>query len=252
MEEENKELSEPLEEKKKRGRPKKVVETSQKAQESVIVNENMENKEMDIDLEKKRLEDRIKQLEMEQSIKVIVPPLADKENFPSEVEAKALENKVGDTRLPEKKEDISFWGKLFKKNKFKKDGTVAVQLLHPQGDATLHYIETDKDGSFKIEDEQYHINEHCVYRLKIKKDYYPLCILPTWTMIPIGTKAWFELSQERRGHELERIILNAIKKEERVKMDDGKKKGKMSAKTIWIVIAVIVIGYFLLKSSGKI
>jgi hypothetical protein len=103
-----------------------------------------------------------------------------------------------------------------------------------------------------IEDEQYHINEHCVYRLKIKKDYYPLCILPTWTMIPIGTKAWFELSQERRGHELERIILNAIKKEERVKMDDGKKKGKMSAKTIWIVIAVIVIGYFLLKSSGKI
>jgi hypothetical protein len=70
-------------------------------------------------------------------------------------------------------------------------------------------------------------------------------------MIPLGTKAWFELSQERRGHELERMALKAIKNEERVKLDEGK-KGKMSGKTIWIIIAVIIIGYIFLKSTGKI
>ena len=180
-------------------------------------------------------------------------PLADKSSYPNEEEQSILEDKVElhkDFTLPDTPKSDNFFKRIFKKNEIKKDGTVAVMLLHPTTDATLHYIETEKDGSFKIEEETYHVNEHCLYSLKHKKERYPLCLLPTWSMIPIGTQAWFELSQERRGHELERMIIQSIKKEEIVKEDGQKKKSKISGKTLWLIIGIVVLGYFLLKSGA--
>lgn len=242
---------------KKRGRPKKITEEVKPQ-----TTEQIDSEKKELESRLKILEDELRKQKEEEEMnrplrddEYIQIPLMDKNPYPTEEERKlteSIERKVTNVRLPEKKEDTRFWGKVFRKNKVKKEGMVAVMLLHPVGDATIHYIQTESDGMFKIGDEDYHTNEHCVYNLKVKKDHIPLCILPTWTMIPIGTKAWFELSQERRGHELERMILNAIKKEERIKLDDGKKKGKLSAKTMWIVIAVIVGGYIFLKSTGKI
>ena len=251
-----------MEEVRKRGRPKK--------EEKEVFEEEISN----IENEKQKLLDRLNQIEREEKEELerqeIIQQQAElerKEKLEYEewkrqrnqykvpfsddlIEESNLEEKVKDIRPKENKESETFWGKIFKKNKIDKEGKVAIMLLHPQGDATTLYQDTDKDGGFKIEDEQYNINEHCVYTLKVKKDRIPICILPTWTMIPIGTKAWFELSQERRGFELQRIILKNIKNEERVKLGDEKKKTKLNAKTIWIILVILIGGYIFLKSRG--
>lgn len=264
----------------KRGRPRKEVEPKMTEESIESEKQKLMNRLRQLEEEERQEQERIDMINQKaqeeakeradfeewkrhkESVKRLVneryPALADKYSNEdidvledeSDLEDNPLEKKVRAYNQTESKEAKTFWGKFFKKEKVKKEGKVAVMLLHKTTDATVDYIDVEQDGSFEVLGEQYHINEHCLYNLKFKKDRYPLCILPTWTMIPIGTKAWFELSQERRGHELERIILNAIKKEEAIKMDDGKKKNKMSAKTIWIILAVVVGGYIFLKSRG--
>lgn len=242
---------------KKRGRPKK-----EKPIEERIINNEEEKEELEEKLkqveqteekEEAQIREKIKRDLGEEEIEYIELkiPLADKEAYPNKEEARVLEEKVNDVRVEESKKSQTFWGKIFKKNKIKKDGMVAIMALHPQSDATTEYLDTDKDGMFKYGGEDYHVNEHCIYRLKVKKDSIPLMILPTWSLIPIGTKAWFELSQERRAHELQRMILNAIKKEEMIKLEDNKPKGKMNAKLLWIVVLGLIGGYIFLKSRGS-
>lgn len=268
-------------EEKKRGRPKKEVEEVRVKVESIEEEKirlnnrlkqleekaRIEQEELDI-INQKAEEDLRQRRDFEewQRHKISVKRLVE-ERFPtkpslmSEIDMQDIEEEDPEERkvsedLEKKiknvddKKSITFWGKIFKKNKVNKEGKVALILLHPHGDATTQYQDVEKDGSFKVGNEQYYLNEHCIYRLRVKRESIPLCILPTWTMIPLGTKAWFELTQERRGMELSRMILNAIKKEEAIKMEDGKKKGKMSAKTIWLLLAVVVGGYIFLKSKG--
>lgn len=229
------------EEVKKRGRPKKSVKPSVKEDIKEEVEPEVED---------------IPEVEEEKYIDYTAPvkkvPFADEDPYPNAAEEALSEDRREDhpdVRIPDNKQDDTFFRKLFKKNKMKKDGKVMLVLLHPNTDATISYIDTEKDGSFKVQDETYHVNEHCIYSLKHKRDRFPMCILPTWSMVPIGNRTWFELSQERRGHELERIILNAIKKEEVLKDDEKKKKGLGGGK-LWIIIGVIIVGYFILKSGA--
>ncbi len=245
-------MDEEVKEKKieRRGRPKKVV--VDKVEVPISQEESSD-----------KLEERIKALESlleDMNITKIedtnnYSPLSDKVIYPDAQEEQALQEKEGVEQKPvkmpeEPKKAGTFWRRIFKKNKIKKKGVVLVWLLHANTEATHNYIEVEDDGDFMVGDDKYNVNEHCMYHTKEKGIYYPTCFLPTWSMVPIGTQAWFELSQERRGHELERIILRAIKKEEAVK-DDDKKKGKAwSAKTIWLIIGACVVGYFVLKFSG--
>lgn len=224
------------EEKKKRGRKKKefIDETPKEIPQEEVKPEIPEEIVTPIET------NEVKEVKQERSI----PSLSD--NLPDD---NPVELGSNDVKLPTTKQDESFFKKIFKKNKMNKEGKVTVILLHPSTDADIHYVDIENElGDFHIGKEKYNVNEHCVYSLVHKKVRYPMCILPTWTMVPIGTKSWFELGQERRGHELEVIILNAIKKEEALKAEEIKKKP--SAKSMWIWIALIIGGFLFAKSRG--
>lgn len=247
-----------MEEKKKRGRPRKEespqeteVVTSEESDEAAEKSPEDNNGE---DALNGRYTEQVNQNQEKQEQKPIIP-LSDPEPYPSEAEKTFLENETvhPDIRIPETNDDRKFLRKTFKKNKMKKDMMVCVHLLHQQGDVTVHYLPCDERGGFTIGDGIYNVNEHCLYNLKVKRRRYPICYLPVWTMVPIGTKAWFELSQERRGEELLQIIISKIQHEEVVKADEGiKKKSAFSGKMLMIILLVLVGGYFILKSMGKI
>jgi len=234
------ELPKPI---KKRGRPKKIRDAHEGMVSSTELPEIKPEKQID---EKAIIFEAPTIQERDTPIPQVIPtaPLADKDPYPNLEEQEVQEDPIP-TRpiINDNGEGNRFWSKIFNKNKIKKSGMVAVLLLHATRDAESTYVEVDQHGMFKVQNQDYHVNQHCLYFLRIKKDYIPLCILPTWSMIPIGTKAWFELSQERKGHELEGMIIAAIRKEEVLKEEEPKKKA-LSGKMIWIIIALIIGGYF--------
>ena len=70
-------------------------------------------------------------------------------------------------------------------------------------------------------------------------------------MVPFGNKDYWQMTSERRGLELQEELIAAVRAEETVKQDENlKKKSKLSGKTMWIVIGVIIIGYFVWKGTG--
>lgn len=250
VEEENKkeEIKEEVKEeivKKKRGRPKKViVDKVEEAKSEVPNSEVKEEGEQSL---------------LPQNTEESNPSLYDELPLP-ETEALSDEQKkdiesIKNTK-PEIKE-IGFWEKHFNSKKLDKPNTVAILILRVNGDATPLYRQYDENGMFTLEDlkknplaKSYHVRQDCIYRLKFGKHQIPLCILPEWSMIPLGTKVYWEMTPERRALELEQGILRAIRAEETIKQDENLKKKAVSGKTIWIFIIVVVVGYLIWKGTG--
>ena len=231
--------------KKKRGRPKK---------------EEQKVPEQPIQEPEKEVEAKVEEQEVEQQVEEKKLPLTDGLDFPEKIELTSEEElNVEDVKdiKPEKK-DKTFWEKFFNNKKVDKPNTVAILLLRINGEATPLYREYDEEGMFRIDDikknpfaKTYHIRHDCIHRIKIKKDTIPLCILPEWSLVPLGTRLYWEMGVERRGMEAQEEFLKAIRAEEVVKQDESlKKKSAVSGKTIWIFIAIVVIGYLFWKGTG--
>lgn len=252
---ENKEVSEDTEiVKRKRGRPKKVKveenkEVVEEIKESNDVKENDEQLPFSEDLEK------LDEIKPEGKIGLIDNlPFPEKEVLNEEEEKNIKQIQ----KIEPTKEEKGFWEKFFDKKKLNKQNMVAILLLGTDAKGIPLYREYDQDGMFTVEDikknplaKKYHVREDCIFTIEVKKKSIPLCILPVWSMVPLGTKIYWEMSQERRGLELQEGIIKAIRAEEIVKADENlKKKGGLSGKTIWIVIGLIVIGYLIWKGTG--
>ncbi len=234
--------------KKKRGRPKKE---EQKIEEQVTQEPEKEKAEIKVP------EQEIIEQPMQEEKKL---PLTDGIDFPEKVELTDEEEiNIEDVKdiKPEKK-DKTFWEKFFNNKKVDKPNTVAILLLRINGEATPLYREYDEEGMFRIDDikknpfaKTYHIRHDCIHRIKIKKDTIPLCILPEWSLVPLGNRIYWEMGIERRAMEAQEEFLKAIRAEEVVKQDESlKKKSAISGKTIWIFIAIVVIGYLFWKGTG--
>jgi hypothetical protein len=156
MEEEK--VEEKIEEKveKKRGRPKG---SKIKKKDEIKTNTDLDNIEKEVDAQAEELIKK-EDTELEQVEEEIKPALTDNMPYPQ-----SIDEKVDDVIIEETKEDLGFWKKIFKKEKVKKEGMVAVLLLHPNTSATRHYIETKNNGEFWIDKYKYHVNEHCLYNL---------------------------------------------------------------------------------------
>lgn len=155
-------------------------------------------------------------------------------------------------KLNEKDErkNLSFWQRIFKKDKVKKPNMVVVQLLKNNGTSEVIYMET-KDDMFTIGDCVYHTRKDCAFTLFVGNDRIPLCILPEWSMIPIGTRAFYELTPERRIAEYQNLALKAIRMAETVKAEEPVKKGGgINMRTILIIGGIILGAWLLLKWSG--
>ncbi len=135
---------------------------------------------------------------------------------------------------------LTLFERIFKKNKLKKPNSVAVIFLRNNGVAQPMELET-KNGFFNIEGKTYHENTDCIYTIK-DKERTPLAIIPEWSLLPLGTKAWEDHSMQEKFAELQDHTLRGIRHAELVKMGD-KGDVKLNAKSLigLGILAIIVI-----------
>lgn len=143
----------------------------------------------------------------------------------------------------DKKKKSKIWDKSWKKKKLEKPTMTAVLFLRNNGRVERFEAETKK-GFFEYRGKTYHEDRDCIWRMG--KEGIPLMIVEEDSLIPMGTRRWYENRpnennldlMKRKFAELQDHLLRGIRHAELVRMGerDGK---KLSGKA---VIGLIIIG----------
>jgi len=156
------------------------------------------------------------------------------------------------TPTPEiKKEDKGFWSKLFKKKGKEKVEEIPIVFLEESGKATLRY-DPIKDGMIHINEKTYHNKPGSDWDLIIGKEKRKIKIIPSWGMYPLMVQD----QKEELGYApatVQNDIIKSISNAETVRQAEAlenKTSSGFNPKTVVIiVIAAIVIGYFIMKGG---
>lgn len=148
-------------------------------------------------------------------------------------------NMPSDLSTEVKKKKAGLWDKMFNKKRLKKPNTVAVIFLRNNGKAEPMEVESKK-GFYSIHGKTYNEDRDCIYSLG--KDKIPLAIIPEWSLLPYGTKAWHDKPMLEKFSELQDHTLRGIRHAELVKMGEGR-ESKLNAKAVIGIIVLAIIGY---------
>lgn len=158
----------------------------------------------------------------------------------------------------------SFTDKLLGKNKPKKDFKLPRKLtvganrkiklnyaitlyLRNNGSCNFFWSPIVDDSIYVKDTKQYHVaSGEFVMNMPYKNKLLPFIIIPEWSMIPIYPK---EMSAEQKDKYMAYAQKVIIDKAEKAKLEEKK---KMNLNIIWIILGILVIGYIILKSLGKV
>ncbi len=161
------------------------------------------------------------------------------------------ESEDKDKKDKKKKKEKTIWDRSFRKRRLKKPNRVAVLYLRNNGNAVPMEVEPRR-GFFEIEGRTFHEDRDCIYRMVGEN--YPLAIIQEWSMLPIGTRRYYQSGDkesyveymQRKFAELQDHLLRGIRHAELVKLGE-RDKPKISGKAI----VGLVIGLVILFAVGQ-
>lgn len=174
------------------------------------------------------------------------------EQLPQVLEEIPMENNL----TKDKKKKQSVWNKMFNKSKLDKNPRL-VMIWFLRNNGNVQILEQEpKKGFFTIEGRTYHEDQDCIW--KVGKQGYPLAIIEENTMLPIGTRRWYEKRPQiendvdfivRKYSECEDHCLRGIRHAEAVRYGE-REPTKINPKAIiWGIIGIALI-YALLKGGS--
>lgn len=141
----------------------------------------------------------------------------------------------------------TLWENIWSKNKFKNPKMVAILFLRNNGKAENTQVESKK-GFFDFAGKSYHEDKDCIYRLG--KDSIPLAIIEEDSLLPIGTKRYYDRYPaerdiqfiKRKLMEAQDHILRGIRHAEFVRMGEQTDKKPINTKAIiiWGIIGIVL------------
>lgn len=135
------------------------------------------------------------------------------------------------------------WNIRSKLKKPHKTNRIVVHLLKINRNST-NVVAEIQDGMIKVNDKVHHCSTDFVYMLDGK---YPEIILPEWSLMPIGTKDYYDaIENKQAGVDAQTVIIRAM---ERAEIESKK---KLSGKVlIFILIGAAIIAYLFFANPKK-